>query len=222
VNLILLGPPGAGKGTQAKRLEERRGLIQLSTGDMLRAERAAGSPIGKKVQAIMDSGQLVSDEIIVDLIASRIDRLPKGKGFILDGFPRTQPQAEALDAMLVRKGLKLDYVIEMKVEEAELIERIAGRFSCTKCGASYHDAHNRPRQDGVCDVCGGRDFVRRPDDRPETVKARLRTYRELTAPILPYYRAKGVLRTVDGMAPIDQVAAQIESVLENAGAVPNG
>ena len=222
MNLILLGPPGAGKGTQAKRLEERRGLIQLSTGDMLRAERAAGSPIGKKVQAIMDSGQLVSDEIIVDLIASRIDRLPKGKGFILDGFPRTQPQAEALDAMLVRKGLKLDYVIEMKVEEAELIERIAGRFSCTKCGASYHDAHNRPRQDGVCDVCGGRDFVRRPDDRPETVKARLRTYRELTAPILPYYRAKGVLRTVDGMAPIDQVAAQIESVLENAGAVPNG
>jgi adenylate kinase len=222
VNLILLGPPGAGKGTQAKRLEERRGLIQLSTGDMLRAERAAGSPIGKKVQAIMDSGQLVSDEIIVDLIASRIDRLPKGKGFILDGFPRTQPQAEALDAMLARKGLKLDYVIEMKVDEAELIERIAGRFSCTKCGASYHDAHNRPRRDGVCDVCGGRDFVRRPDDRPETVKARLKTYRELTAPILPYYRAKGVLRTVDGMAPIDQVAAQIESVLENAGAAPNG
>jgi adenylate kinase len=222
VNLILLGPPGAGKGTQAKRLEERRGLIQLSTGDMLRAERAAGSPIGKKVQAIMDSGQLVSDEIIVDLIASRIDRLPKGKGFILDGFPRTQPQAEALDAMLARKGLKLDCVIEMKVDEAELIERIAGRFSCTKCGASYHDAHNRPRRDGVCDVCGGRDFVRRPDDRPETVKARLKTYRELTAPILPYYRAKGVLRTVDGMAPIDQVAAQIESVLENAGAAPNG
>ncbi|HVA35159.1 MAG TPA: adenylate kinase [Stellaceae bacterium] len=222
MNLILLGPPGAGKGTQAKRLEERHGLIQLSTGDMLRAERAAGSPVGKKVQAIMDSGQLVSDEIIVDLIASRIDRLPKGKGFILDGFPRTQPQAEALDAMLAHKGFRLDYVIEMKVEEAALIERIAGRFSCTKCGASYHDIHNRPRQEGVCDVCGSRDFVRRPDDRPETVKARLKTYRELTAPILPYYRAKGVLRTVDGMAPIDQVAAQIETVLENAGAAPNG
>lgn len=222
MNLILLGPPGAGKGTQAKRLEERHGLVQLSTGDMLRAERAAGSPIGKKVQAIMDSGQLVSDELIVDLIASRIDRLPKGKGFILDGFPRTQPQAEALDAMLAKKGSKLDCVIEMQVDEAALIERIAGRFSCTKCGASYHDLHHRPKRDGVCDVCGGRDFVRRPDDQPETVKARLKTYRELTAPILPYYRAKGVLRAVDGMAPIDRVTAEIENVLKRPRVVPNG
>jgi len=222
VNLILLGPPGAGKGTQAKRLEERHGLVQLSTGDILRAERASGTPLGKKVQAIMDSGQLVSDEIMVDLIAARIDRLPKGKGFILDGFPRTQPQAEALDAMLARKGLKLDRVIEMKVDEAALIDRIAGRFSCAKCGASYHDRNHQPRQEGVCDACGGREFVRRPDDRPETVKARLATYRELTAPILPYYRAKGVLRTVDGMAPIDRVAAQIETVLESPGAAPNG
>jgi adenylate kinase len=222
VNLILLGPPGAGKGTQAKRLEERYGLIQLSTGDMLRAERAAGSPIGKKVQAIIDSGQLVSDDLIVDLIASRIDRLPKGKGFILDGFPRTQPQAEALDATLAKKGLRLDYVIEMKVDENALIERIAGRFSCTQCGASYHDVHHRPKREGVCDVCGGGNFVRRPDDRPETVKARLKTYRELTAPILPYYRAKGVLRTVDGMAPIDRVTAEIEGVLRRPGAAPNG
>ncbi|MDE2230171.1 MAG: adenylate kinase [Alphaproteobacteria bacterium] len=222
MNLILLGPPGAGKGTQAKRLEERHGLIQLSTGDMLRAERASSSPLGKKVQAVIDSGQLVSDEIMVDLIASRIDRLPKGKGFILDGFPRTQPQAEALDAMLGRKGLKLDLVIEMRVDEAALIDRIAGRFSCATCGASYHDIHNRPRQDGVCDICGGRDFARRPDDRPGTIKARLNTYRELTAPILPYYRAKGVLRTVDGMAPIEQVAAQIEAILETQGAASNG
>jgi adenylate kinase len=222
VNLILLGPPGAGKGTQAKRLEERHGLIQLSTGDMLRAELAAGSPTGRKVKSAMDSGQLVPDELIVELIASRIDRLPKGKGFILDGFPRTQPQAEALDAMLARKGLKLDYVIEMKVDEDALIERIAGRFSCTQCGASYNDVHHRPQRDGVCDVCGGRDFVRRPDDRPVTVKARLKTYRELTAPVLPYYRAKGVLRTVDGMAPIDDVATEIESVLKSPGDAPNG
>jgi adenylate kinase len=222
VNLILLGPPGAGKGTQAKRLEERYGLIQLSTGDMLRAERAAGSPIGRKVQAIIDSGQLVSDDLIIDLIASRIDRLPKGKGFILDGFPRTQRQAEALDATLGKRGLRLDYVIEMKVDENALIERIAGRFSCAQCGASYHDVHHRPKQDGVCDVCGGSDFVRRPDDRPETVRARLKTYRELTTPILPYYRAKGVLRTVDGMAPIDRVTAEIEGVLGRPGAAPNG
>ncbi|MDE2167324.1 MAG: adenylate kinase [Alphaproteobacteria bacterium] len=222
MNLILLGPPGAGKGTQAKRLEERRGLVQLSTGDMLRAERASGTALGKKVQAIMDSGQLVSDEIMVDLIAARIDRLPKGQGFILDGFPRTQRQAEALDAMLAKKGLRLDYIIEMKVDESALVNRLAGRFSCTNCGASYHDVHHRPKHEDVCDVCGSRDFVRRPDDRPETVKARLKTYRELTAPILPYYRAKGVLRTVDGMAPIDRVAAEIESVLERPGAASNG
>ncbi len=222
MNLILLGPPGAGKGTQAKRLEERHGLVQLSTGDMLRAERASGTPLGKKVQAIMDAGQLVSDDIIVELIAARIDRLPKGKGFILDGFPRTQKQAEALDAMLAHKGLRLDRVIEMKVYEPALIDRLAGRFSCAKCGASYHDRNHRPRQEGVCDICGGREFIRRADDRSETVKARLATYREQTAPILPYYRAKGVLRTVDGMAPIDRVAAQIEAVLESPGAAPNG
>ncbi|MGH6969103.1 MAG: adenylate kinase [Stellaceae bacterium] len=222
MNLILLGPPGAGKGTQAKRLEERHGLVQLSTGDMLRAERASGTPLGKKVQAIMDAGQLVSDDIIVDLIAARIDRLPQGQGFVLDGFPRTQPQAEALDAMLARKGLKLDRVIEMKVDEAALIDRIAGRFTCAKCGASYHDRHHRPREEGVCDVCGTREFVRRADDRPETVKARLDTYRALTTPILPYYWAKGALRTVDGMAPIERVATQIEAILENPGAAPNG
>ncbi|MGA3305709.1 MAG: adenylate kinase [Stellaceae bacterium] len=226
MNLILLGPPGAGKGTQAKRLEERFGLAQLSTGDMLRAERDSRSPLGQRVQAIMDSGQLVSDDIMIDLIAARIDRLDKGpgshKGFILDGFPRTVPQAEALDAMLAKKGLKLDYVIEMRVDEAALVDRIAGRYACAKCGAGYHNRFQRPKLNGVCDLCGGREFIRRADDRPETVKARLKAYREQTAPILPYYRAKGVLHTIDGMAPIDRVTEQIEEVLRSPGRRPNG
>ena len=213
MNIILLGPPGAGKGTQAKRLEEAHGLVQLSTGDMLRAERKSGSELGRKVQAIMDAGQLVSDDIIIDLIAARIDQL-KGQGFILDGFPRTVPQAMALDLMLRDKGLKLDRVIEMTVDEAALIDRIGGRFSCAKCGASYHDRYNRPRVEGVCDVCGSHDFVRRADDNPEAVKTRLVAYREQTAPILPYYRSKGVLRSVDGMAAIDEVTRQIEEVLK--------
>jgi len=213
VNIILLGPPGAGKGTQAKRLEEKLGLAQLSTGDMLRAERKSGSALGQKVQAVMDAGKLVSDDIIIELIARRIDALKGGKGFILDGFPRTVPQAEALDRMLAEKGLKLDAVIEMTVDEAALIDRIAGRFSCAQCGASYHDSFNRPKQDGVCDVCGGKEFVRRADDQPEAVKIRLEAYRRQTAPILPYYRGKGVLRSVDGMADIDEVGRQIEAIL---------
>jgi len=216
VNLILLGPPGAGKGTQAKRLEERHGLLQLATGDMLRAERASGSARGKQVQAIMDSGQLVSDDIMIALIASRIDRLERAKGFILDGFPRTVPQAQALDAMLAAKGLKLDYVIEIAVDEAALIDRISGRFSCASCGASYHERYNRPKREGVCDFCGGTKLVHRADDRPETVKARLDAYRVQTAPILPYYAAKGILRSVDGMAEPDQVTAAIERILGGA------
>ena len=213
MNIILLGAPGAGKGTQAKRLEEKLGLAQLSTGDMLRAERKSGSPLGRKVQAVMDTGQLVSDEIMIELIAQRIDQLKGAKGFILDGFPRTVPQAEALDRMLAQKGLKLDAVIEMTVDEPALIERIAGRFSCAGCGASYHDSFNRPKQEGVCDVCGGKEFVRRADDRPEAVKTRLEAYRQQTAPILPYYRAKGVLHPVDGMAEIGEVGRQIEAIL---------
>jgi adenylate kinase len=215
VNIILLGPPGAGKGTQAKRLEELYGLTQLSTGDMLRAERKSGSALGKKVQAIMDGGNLVSDDLIIELIARRIDQIRGGRGFILDGFPRTVPQAEALDRMLKEKGLGLDAVIEMTVDEAALVDRIAGRFSCAKCGASYHDSFNRPRTDGVCDACGATEFVRRADDRPEAVKIRLEAYRRQTAPILPYYRAKGVLRSVDGMAGIDEVGRQIETILGN-------
>ena len=213
MNVILLGPPGAGKGTQAKRLEEKYGLTQLATGDMLRAERASGSALGKQVQAIMDSGRLVDDATMIALIASRIDKLG-GKGFILDGFPRTVPQAEALDAMLAHKGLKLDHVIEMAVDEAALVARLAGRFTCVKCGASYHDTNHRPKVDGVCDVCGTRDFVRRADYRPEAVKTRFEAYRKQTAPILPYYRGKKILETVDGMADIDDVTRQIETVLK--------
>jgi adenylate kinase len=213
LNVILLGPPGAGKGTQAKRLQEAHGLVQLSTGDMLRAERAAGTELGCKVQAIMDAGQLVSDDIIVGMIEQRIGAPDSHKGFILDGFPRTVPQAEALDAMLARRHMKLDHVIELAVDDDALIERIAGRFSCAKCGASYHERNKRPKVPGVCDVCGSTDFVRRADDNAETVKARLAAYYAQTAPILPYYRAKGILRQVDGMADIPEVARQIEAIL---------
>jgi adenylate kinase len=214
VNLILLGPPGAGKGTQAKKLTDERGLVQLSTGDMLRAEVASGSPLGLEAKKIMDAGQLVSDAIVIGMIDKRTEQPDCGKGFVLDGFPRTEPQAEALDAMLAKKGKKIDAVIELAVDEAALIERIAGRFTCAKCGTGYHDKFHRPRQDGVCDKCGGTEFTRRADDNAETVKARLVAYRQQTAPILPYYRKKGLLHSVDGMAQMDEVARQIDAVLE--------
>jgi adenylate kinase len=215
LNILLLGPPGAGKGTQAKRLEERYGMVQLSTGDMLRAERKGGTPLGKQVQAIMDAGKLVSDEIMIELIANSISKLG-GKGFILDGFPRTVPQAEALDRMLAQNHIAIDQVIELTVDEAVLVDRVEGRFSCKSCGASYHDRHNPPKQAGTCDACGSHEFERRPDDNAETVKARLKAYRDQTAPILPYYKAKGLLRSVDGMAAIDTVTQEIETILKKA------
>ena len=218
MNLILLGPPGAGKGTQAKRLTDQRGLVQLSTGDMLRAEVASGSALGIAAKKIMDAGQLVSDAIVIGMIDKRIDQPDCAKGFVLDGFPRTEPQAEALDAMLAKKGKRIDAVIELAVVEAALIERISGRFACAKCGTGYHDTFHRPKKDGVCDKCGSTEFVRRKDDNAETVKARLVAYRQQTAPILPYYGKKGLLHSVDGMAEMAEVAQQIDRVLQGVKA----
>ncbi len=214
MNLILLGPPGAGKGTQAKRLQESLAIPQLSTGDMLRALASQGSELGIKAKGFMDAGQLVPDDVTIDMIAERIDEPDCGKGFILDGFPRTLAQAEALDEMLERLERKLDRVIEMTVDDEVLVERITGRFACARCGAGYHEVFQRPREDGVCDACGHTEFVRRADDTAETVRARLEAYHAQTAPLLPYYRKRGVLSSVDGMAGIDAVARQIETLFE--------
>lgn len=213
MKLILLGPPGAGKGTQAQRLVDRRGLVQLSTGDMLRAAVKAGTPLGRKVQPVMERGELVSDDLVVGIVAERIGQPDCAKGFILDGFPRTTAQAEALDRMLAERRARLDRVVEMKVDDAALVERISGRFTCAKCGAGYHDKFKRPRVEGRCDVCGGSEFNRRADDNAETVKTRLKAYHRDTAPLLDYYRRQGVLVRVDGMAAIDEVTRQIDEVL---------
>jgi adenylate kinase len=214
MNLILLGPPGAGKGTQAKRLEDRHSLVQLSTGDMLRAVVASGAPLGQQAKEIMAAGKLMPDELMIEMIADRISKPDCATGFILDGFPRTVPQAEALDRMLEDKGLKLDHVIEMKVDDAALVERITGRYTCAKCGQGYHDKFQTPKVDGVCDNCGSTEFTRRADDNAETVTTRLAAYHKQTAPILPYYKERGVLETVDGMADIDVVTEQIEALLK--------
>jgi adenylate kinase len=213
MNIILLGPPGAGKGTQAARLQAMRGMIQLSTGDMLREARASGSPIGLKVKAVMDAGELVSDAIVTALIGERLDAA-QGKGAIFDGFPRTQAQAEALDLLLAERGRRLDHVIELAVDEDSLVKRITGRFSCARCGTGYHDKFKPTKVPGVCDACGSTEFVRRPDDNEQTVRTRMAEYRAKTEPILPYYNERGLVRRVDGMASVDEVAAQIDAVLD--------
>ncbi|HEY4547250.1 MAG TPA: adenylate kinase [Pedomonas sp.] len=213
MNIILLGPPGAGKGTQAQRLQAERGMVQLSTGDMLRAAVAAGTPVGLQAKAVMDAGQLVSDDIIVALIADRLEQPDTKAGVIFDGFPRTTAQADALDAMLATKGLTLAHVIELAVDEDALVERVTGRFSCSKCGAGYHDKFKQPVTPGVCDSCASTEFKRRPDDNEETVRKRMAEYREKTAPISNYYREKGLLREIDGMADIDDVYSEIVTIL---------
>ncbi len=213
MNIILLGPPGAGKGTQAARLERDRGMVQLSTGDMLRAAIAADSPTGRQVKAVMAAGELVSDAIVSALIGERLDG-DAARGATFDGYPRTQAQAEALDALLAERGSRLDHVIELAVDESALVTRITGRFTCAECGAGYHDTFNPPHQDGTCDVCGAHSFKRRPDDNEQTVRTRMAEYRAKTAPILPYYEARGLVRRVDGMAEIGTVTAQIEAILD--------
>ena len=216
MRLILLGPPGAGKGTQAQWLKETYAIPQLSTGEMLREAVAKGTEVGREAKSIMEAGRLVSDDVINRIVAERIDQPDCAGGFILDGFPRTIPQAEALDLMLAERGLKLDAVVEIKVDNQALVERISGRFSCGKCGAGYHDSFKPTAVAGVCDVCGGTEFVRRKDDNAETVAARLAAYEAQTAPLLPYYGAKGLVRTVDGMAAIGEVTAAIGRALGRA------
>jgi adenylate kinase len=213
LNIILLGPPGAGKGTQAARLQATRGMIQLSTGDMLRHAVAAGTPVGVKAKAVMDRGELVSDAIVCALIGEHLDASAE-KGAIFDGFPRTKHQAAALEILLAQRGRQLDHVIELVVDEDELVRRIVGRFTCANCGAPYHDQFKRPAVAGVCDVCGSTEFKRRPDDNEETVRTRMAEYRAKTAPILPYYEERGLVRRVDGMASVEEVAAQIDAILD--------
>jgi len=212
VNIILLGPPGAGKGTQAQRLVEERGMVQLSTGDMLRAAVKAGTPVGLQAKAVMEAGELVSDAIVSALIGERMDA-GIGSGAIFDGYPRTAAQADALDLLLTERGQTLDHVIELEVNEDALVERIVGRFTCATCGTGYHDRFKRPQVENVCDVCGSSEFKRRPDDNEETVRTRMAEYRAKTAPIIPIYEARGLVRRVDGMAEIGTVTAAIESIL---------
>jgi adenylate kinase len=214
LNIILLGPPGAGKGTQAARLQVNRGMIQLSSGDMLRDAVSAGTPVGLKGQAVMERGELVSDAIVSALIGERLDA-SADKGAIFDGFPRTRHQAEALEILLGQRGRKLDYVIELAVDEEALVTRITGRFTCARCGTGYHDSLRPTKVQGVCDVCGSTEFKRRPDDNEQTVRTRMEEYRAKTAPILPFYEAKNLVRRVDGMAAVEDVGAAIDAILDS-------
>lgn len=214
MNLILLGPPGAGKGTQSKWIAEKRGLVQLSTGDMLRAAVKAGTDLGTQVKALMDKGVFVPDDVVVDIISERIDQPDCAQGFILDGFPRTLNQAAALERLLAEKNKKMDAVIDLKVDYNQLVERIVGRYACAKCGEGYHDRFKRPTVRGVCDVCNSTQFTRRDDDNAETVTTRLMTYYRETAPLIGFYFCLGTLRSVDGMAPIEDVAVSISAILD--------
>lgn len=214
LNIILLGPPGAGKGTQASRLVDEAGMVQLSTGDMLRAAVRTETPVGLQAKAVMEAGELVSDEIVNALIDENLGRLSADQGVIFDGYPRTAGQAASLDMLLAAHGRKLDHVIELDVDEEALVDRISGRFSCARCSTPYHDRYNKPEVEGVCDLCGSTEFKRRPDDNAETVRTRLAEYRAKTAPILPIYEAKGLVSRVDGMAPIEAVGEAIDAILE--------
>jgi adenylate kinase len=216
VILILIGPPGAGKGTQAKIIEDCFGVLQLSTGALLRTAIAEGTELGRKAKALVEGGKLVPDETIVGIVSERIDEPDCKKGFILDGFPRTVAQAEALDSMLAEKNLKLDHVIEIGIDDDLLVDRLTGRFECAKCGAGYNDKFKTPKVEGVCDVCGSTEFIRRADDTEEKIRTRLGVYHEQTKPILPYYRERGILESVDGAQAMDDVTKQLKEILAPA------